>query len=232
MQPAPAKMSDSNALERLGGATLEIVHDLKNQLNGLKLYATFLRKRLARQDQPDDERETLAKLITGLDRAAKELTSLVRFARPVELRKKSGVEIQRIVSKVVTDAAERETGGLPKVVIAADFGTDQLIGEFDPIALTEAISAVTDDVRATVSAKEPQPLSIVVRRDSAAGQATIEWRGARFSPRSGALTASGCGTIHTEVARKIFEAHDGAITCEHNIVRAVLPLTDHKATNE
>jgi len=33
------------SLEDLGRATLQIVHDLKNQLNGLKLYATFLRKR-------------------------------------------------------------------------------------------------------------------------------------------------------------------------------------------
>ena len=48
MKPAPARTPDSAELEKLGRATLEIVHDLKNQLNGLKLYATFLRKRLER----------------------------------------------------------------------------------------------------------------------------------------------------------------------------------------
>src|SRR5437764_13708225 len=86
MQPAPAKTPDSAELEKLGRATLEIVHDLKNQLNGLKLYATFLRKRLERDNQPIEERETLAKLIGGLDRAAKDLTALVRYARPLDLR--------------------------------------------------------------------------------------------------------------------------------------------------
>src|SRR5215831_14488949 len=98
MQPAPAMSPDSKALERLGGATLEIVHDLKNQLNGLKLYATFLRKRLAREDQPVDERETLAKLIAGLDRAAKDLKALVWYARPLELRAQPDVDLRRIIS--------------------------------------------------------------------------------------------------------------------------------------
>src|SRR5213596_2483014 len=98
MQPATAKVLDSAALERLGGATLEIVHDLKNQLNGLKLYATFLRKRLEREDQPVEERETLAKLIAGLDRAAKDLTALVRYARPLDLRVQPRSDLRRIVS--------------------------------------------------------------------------------------------------------------------------------------
>src|ERR1043166_5086036 len=183
MQPAPAKTPDSRALERLGGATLQIVHDLKNQLNGLKLYATFLRKRLERGDQPADARETLAKLITGLDRAAKDLTALVRYAQPMELRKRSGVDIRRIVSQVIAEAAERETGGLPKVTIGADFEDAEFIGEFDPAALTEAIKAITEDVRATISAKEPQPLSMLMRRDPDTGQATIEWRGGNFKTR-------------------------------------------------
>ena len=51
MKPALAKTPEPNALEHLGSATVQIVHDLKNQLNGLKLYATFLRKRLERDDR-------------------------------------------------------------------------------------------------------------------------------------------------------------------------------------
>jgi len=232
MQPATAKAPDSNALERVGGATLQIVHDLKNQLNGLKLYATFLRKRLERDDQPADERETLAKLITGLDRAAKDLTALVRYARPVELRKRSGVDIRRIVSQVIAEAAERETGGLPKVTIGADFEDASFVGEFDPAALTEAIKAITEDVRATISAKEPQPLSIAMRRDQDARQAMIEWRGAKFKTRGGSLSSIGCGTIHTEVAAKIVEAHGGAVTCDQDVIRAVLPLSRIETKNQ
>src|SRR6266403_135860 len=85
MKPALAMATENNALEDLGRATLQIVHDLKNQLNGLKLYATFLRKRLEREERSPEERDTLAKLIAGLDRAARDMTVLVRYSQPVEL---------------------------------------------------------------------------------------------------------------------------------------------------
>jgi hypothetical protein len=223
MQPAIAKAPDSDALERLGGATLQIVHDLKNQLNGLKLYATFLRKRLDRDDQPQDERETLAKLITGLDRAAKDLTALVRYARPLELRKQAGVDVKRIVVNVIAEASERETGGLPKVAIASDFKGDSFIGEFDPAALAEAIKSITDDVRATIPAKAPQPISMTMLSD--ASQATLEWRGGHFNTKNVAL-ARGCGTIHTELATKIIEAQGGEVVCQDQIIRVTLPLSN------
>ena len=137
MQPAPAKISDSAELEKLGRATLEIVHDLKNQLNGLKLYATFLRKRLEREDQPVAERETLAKLIAGLDRAAKDLTTLVRYARPLDLRIRPHTDLRRIVSDVIADASERDTGGLPRTTIASQIEGDTFYGDFDPVALND-----------------------------------------------------------------------------------------------
>ena len=224
MQSATAKVPDSAALERLGGATLEIVHDLKNQLNGLKLYATFLRKRLEREDQPEDERETLAKLIAGLDRGAKDLTALVRYARPVELHKQPGINLQRIISNVVTEAAQRDTSGLPKIVIAVTFADDALIGEFDPAAVTEAIKSIMDDLRGAVSAKQPEPPSMFARRDPETNAAIIEWQNAHL-PTRGAVSP-GCGTIHTEVAKKIIEAHGGDLTCEQHTIRVSLPLTN------
>jgi signal transduction histidine kinase len=229
MQTAPAKTSDSAALEQLGRATLQIVHDLKNQLNGLKLYATFLRKRLEREDQPPDERETLAKLIAGLDRAAKELTALVRFARPLELHLQPNVDLQRIISSVIADAAERETGGLPKMKITAQIEGDSFTGQFDSAALIEAIKAITDDVRATVPAKDPRPVSISLSRAHETEAAALEWRGADFSKRGSALTtANSCGTIHVELAQKIIEAHGGTVTCDQEVIRVLLPLRKEK----
>ena len=230
MQSAPAKTLDSAALERLGGATFQVVHDLKNQLNGLKLYATFLRKRLEREDQPQDERETLAKLIAGLDRAAKDLTALVRYARPLELRKQPGVDIKRIAANVIAEAAERETGGLPKVIIASDFAGDSFIGEFDPAVLTEAIKGITDDLRATISVKNPQQLSMTIRRDES-NQAAIEWRGGRFNSRTATLSDE-CGTIHTQLATKMIQAHGGDVIHENDVIRALLPISNEQIKDE
>src|SRR2546427_11481648 len=88
MTPATAKAVDTSELEDLGRATLQIVHDLTNQLNGFKLYATFLRKRFESEHRPSEEREILAKLIDRLDRPPRQLTTLVRYSRPVAPRRR------------------------------------------------------------------------------------------------------------------------------------------------
>jgi light-regulated signal transduction histidine kinase (bacteriophytochrome) len=78
MKPLLSRTEDGDTLRDLGRASIQIVHDLKNQLNGLKLYATFLRKRLEKSDRPDDEQETIGKLISGLERAANDLSTIVQ----------------------------------------------------------------------------------------------------------------------------------------------------------
>ena len=84
MKPLISEVQDADALQELGRASVQIIHDLKNQINGLKLYATFLRKRIETNGRPADELETINKLIAGLERAAADMTMLVRFGRPLE----------------------------------------------------------------------------------------------------------------------------------------------------
>src|SRR5258706_4254263 len=103
MKPAIAKTPQNNSLEDVGRATLQIVHDLKNQLNGLKLYATFLRKRLEREERAPEENETLLKLIARLDRAARDMTVLLRYSQPVELRRRQRARLRRTLSAAVSD---------------------------------------------------------------------------------------------------------------------------------
>lgn len=228
MKPAIAKIPDDNtALESIGRATLHIVHDLKNQLNGLKLYATYLRKRLQREAQTVEERETLGKLIAGLDRAAKDMTALVRYAQPIALRKKSPVELARIVSGVASEIGRRETSELPRVPIAVQIDGEELFGEFDGMALSEAIEAITDDIRTTIKSKDLQPLSIRVTRatNEQSVEALIEWQGATRLARQNSFPGSiGCGTIHTALGAKIIEAHGGRVECQGDLIRAWLPL--------
>lgn len=226
MQPAPAKNTDHEALEELGRATLQVVHDLKNQLNGLKLYATFLRKRLEATSQSPDERETLEKLIAGLDRAAKDMTALVRYARPLDLHPQPQVDLRKIISDVVAEAATRETGGLPRTLINSQIENKAMLGEFDPAALTEAIKAVTDDVRAAAPAKGANIISLAARRDGTSARVLIEWRGVKFNQRNNPFkNANGCGTVHSAVAARIIQAHGGELKCEAELIQAWLPLS-------
>jgi hypothetical protein len=114
---------------------------------------------------------------------------------------------------------------LPPATIAARIEGESFHGEFDPTALREAIKAITDDVRSTISAKDPKTLSIDVRI-SGMNEVAIEWQGGNLAARTGLLTrTNGCGTIHAELATKIIEAHGGTVTCDKDVFRVTLPLS-------
>jgi hypothetical protein len=110
------------------------------------------------------------------------------------------------------------------VIISSEFASDSFIGEFDPAVLTEAIQAITDDVRATISAKDPQPLSMTMRRDES-NQAAIEWRGGNFHKRNQSTSAEG-RTIHAQLATKMIQAHGGDIVFDKDAIRVSLPLSN------
>ena len=224
MKPAIAKVMDSSAAEELGRATLQIVHDLKNQINGLKLYATFLRKRFERDDRSVEERETLAKLIAGLDIAAKEMTSLVRYARPVELRRRPHADLRKLILSAA-EPPHRDSGGLEPRPVTLHVEDTGMFGEFDDILLGEALTAITSEVRHSLSPKDAAVVSVHLHREG--DEAVCEWRGGKLSLRHQPINnANGCGTIHTALAAKIIEAHGGRVLCDENLIQAWLPLTD------
>lgn len=223
MKPATAKAMDAIAAEELGRATLQIVHDLKNQLNGLKLYATFLRKRMDRDDRTTEERETLGKLIAGLDTAAGEMTALVRYARPVELRL-SRTELPQLIMDLA-ELPNRDSGGLEHPAITVHVEDTAMFGDVDQPLLTEALKAITSEVRAAAAGKEPGTVSLHVHREGA--EARLEWRGAKVLPRYETISSTnGCGSIHTVLAAKIIEAHRGRVQYEANVITVWLPLID------
>lgn len=225
MKPAVAKAKDENPLEDLGRATLQIVHDLKNQLNGLKLYATFLRKRLEREDRSPEERETILKLIAGLDRAARDMTALVRYSRPVELRRHRADLGKIIIDAGSVSPADHSATG---VSLISEIESE-LYGEFDSSALSEAFRAITEEVVSTFSARDVDHPSLHVRRSGSlkSPEALVEWRGARLTNRNHRFPSSNSyGTLHTALAARIIEAHGGRVEFGANIIRAWLPLSE------
>src|SRR5207247_7441149 len=119
------------------------VHDLKNQLNGLKLYATFLRRRIEKTERPVDEQETVNKLIAGLDRAATDLSTLVQYGRPIELKKQPGVDIQKMMLSVFAGIPKGggSTPGLDGSIAVEERAS--LVGAFEPSVLTEAQKSIS-----------------------------------------------------------------------------------------
>lgn len=226
MKPALAQTTENNALEDLGRATLQIVHDLKNQLNGLKLYATFLRKRLEREDRATEERETLVKLIAGLDRAARDMTALVRYSRPVELHPLPHADLKELISRAVRGVTVRPGAN---VSLACEIESSPLYGEFDPAALSEALQALTDEAVNSLPSTGGGEVSLHARRADGvkSTEAVIEWRGVKLAGRNHSLRASeSYGTVYTAQAARIIEAHGGRFECEPDTMRAWLPLSE------
>lgn len=229
MKPALAKAQENNTLEDLGRATLQIVHDLKNQLNGLKLYATFLRKRLERDDRAPEERETLAKLIAGLDRAARDMTALVSYSQPLELHRQPHTDLRRIIPGATRMAVSRNSGNLAQPDLSYQIEDGPFYGEFDPLTLAEAFDALTEQAISSVSQRDVNPLSLHVSRISTGGspKALVEWRGVKPAKRNPSFSSfHDHATVHLALAAKIIEAHGGQIEYDDATIRALLPLTD------
>ena len=229
MEPVPVRTPETTALEELGRATLQIVHDLKNQLNGIKLYATFLRKRLERADRPPEECETLVKLIAGLDRAARDLTALVRYAQPVELHRQPHTDLRKLVVDAVGEASETLSNRSFPEPVKVETESGSLPGEFDRTALSEAFKAITEQAVGGTSPAEVGYLSLHLHRvDTAKSpEALVEWQGVMPDTREPRVhSLSGKANIHAVMAVKIIEAHGGRIEYAPNTIRAWLPLSE------
>lgn len=215
MKPLKSEVTDAATLEELGRASVQIVHDLKNQLNGLKLYATFLRKRMEKAERPEDERETVAKLIQGLERAASDMTTLVRLGRPVELRRQPGVNLSSLLAEAAGGASRFEAEA------------DSLAGEYDAAALSEALKAIDAGARqiAKASTAAGAPFEVSIRREEAgdSSQALIEWRGLK-SAIDPFHSYAGSDALRMSLAAKIIEAHGGQARYEAGALSVRLPV--------
>lgn len=206
---------DTEALQELGRASVEIVHDIKNQLNGLKLYATFLRKRFERGERPADEVETINKIITGLERAAADMNALVRFGRPIELRRAPQTDLARLLRDALGEGA-----------VADDEG-EAFLGEFDAASLSEALREVDAAARASAG-NRLRTISLRREENSNAGTpaALITWRGVQYAREAGGLFAriGGNAGLRLALATKIIRAHGGAAEHDADAITVRLPL--------
>src|SRR5947209_8434643 len=214
MKPLKTELQDAETLRDLGSASVQIVHDLKNQLNGLKLYATFLRKRMEKGERPVDEQETISKLIAGLERAASDMTLLVRYGRPLDLRRQAGTDLARLLADASPDAR------------VADGAYE---GDFDPSLLAEALKSITRGGRGEVREGE-EGAAVELRRDGSGDgpAAVIEWRGVAGAgvgaQEDPFRSFAGGDGLRMALAAKIIRAHGGEVSHEGGVIRARLPL--------
>lgn len=218
-----SKMEDSETLQDLGRASIQIVHDLKNQLNGLKLYATFLRRRIEKSERPEDEQETIAKLMAGLDRAASDLATIVEYGRKIELKKQPGFDVQKVLRTVCS------TFNGPGGEIVVDSTSDSLQGSFDPLKLTDAFKWIST---AAIKNRLPNEEGLAARPVSVKvaavdnKDAIIEWSGLRKIDHDPFHSFVGSEEIRLALAAKIIEAHGGSAKLAEDRFVVQLPLSE------
>jgi signal transduction histidine kinase len=214
MKPLKSETQDTATLQELGRASVQIVHELKNQLNGLKLYATFLRKRMEKSGRPADEQETIAKLIAGLERAAGDMTILVRIGRPLELRRQPQADLVKILK-----AVEEGEG------VHLEAGAEELAGDFDIAAITEAFKTITSSALGLRPSGDFAGLNISLQPDEDGRRAIIEWRGVKISNGDDPFHSfAGSEGLRMSLAAKIIEAHGGETNYDADALRVQLPI--------
>jgi signal transduction histidine kinase len=198
---------------------VQIIHDLKNQLNGLKLYATFLRRRIEKGERPADEQETIGKLINGLDRAADDLSTIVRYGQPVELKKQSGVEVDKLLRTACAGFKETDS----QIVVAP--GAEPVQGVLDHFKLADAFKWLCAGALKHRQ-KEAENGEISVTARAADGdQVRIEWSGLRQLDHDPFRSFAGSDEIKLALAAKIIEAHGGSAKFADRRFVVVLPLS-------
>ena len=227
MKPLLSEDRDGTSLQNLGRASLQIIHDIKNQLNGLKLYATYLRKRMEKSEQAGDLQETVAKLIGGLDRAANDLNVLVQYGRPLLVNKQPGVDIQKLMRGVATNWPETAAPD-SACALVVDSEPLPLVGEFDATALTDAFKAISVGASKTSSRDNSAALKVSLRREVRATKPTavIEWGPVNFANGDPFRSFNGGEAIRMSLAAKIIEAHGGSAEHHDQLLRVCLPIAD------
>lgn len=218
MKTAMSRPEETERLQDLGRASMQIVHDLKNQLNGLKLYATFLRRRIEKSERPSDEQETVDKLINGLNRAAEDLSLIVRYGQPVELKRQAGVDVNKLLQGACANPGE--IGG--KVTVELDSASIQ--GNFDHFKLGDAFKWLCSGANKHKRSEDGAGEVTVTTKPAAAGQVLIEWSGLRHLDHDPFRTFAGSEEIKLALAARIIEAHGGTAKFIDKKFEVELPL--------
>jgi len=198
---------------------MQIVHDLKNQLNGLKLYATFLRRRIEKTERPGDEQETIGKLIQGLDRAADDLSTIVKYGQPVELKKQPGVEVDKVLRGVCATSNE----GGSRIVLDSSSGPVQ--GNFDLFKLTDAFKWLCAGAIKHKQNQDEGGEIFVTTKSADGARVVIEWSGLRELDHDPFRSFAGSDEIKLALAAKIIDAHGGSVKFIDRKFVVELPLT-------
>lgn len=203
--------NDRHFLLEAGHMTSRLIHDFKNQMGGLKLYAAYLKKRFA--DQPEGL-EIAEKIVQSLNTMAEQSALVSKLTRPLEL-KFEPQDPAVVVAQTINDQKMRAEARNVRIELGAAEKLPQV--SIDPQQLRAAISSII------ARAIDSSPEGGVVRINCTAppGEARIEivdeGEALSESQRKSlfdflAIDRINSAALNLALARRIVEQHGGEIT--------------------
>ncbi|HEV2666178.1 MAG TPA: HAMP domain-containing sensor histidine kinase [Blastocatellia bacterium] len=223
-----SKDSEESILIETGRMTARLIHDFKNQLGGLKLYAAYLQKRFA---DNAEGMEVAEKIAQGLNEMAEQAAILNKLCRPLELRMEPG-DPAPVVEQAVSKLWPRASAKRVKMTCDLEPGAPQF--PFDSRQIGEALEAIIS--RAVDASPEGGEIRISLRRRDEALRVEIKDDGATldderrlrfFDPLAGdRVNRTALGLA---MARRIIERHGGQVSARADasagtIVEVTLPI--------
>lgn len=198
-------------LLRAGRMTSQLVHDFKNQIGGIKLYAAYLKKRFA---DSTEGLEITEKIVQGLNAMAEHASLVSKLTRPLELNRQSA-DLAALLLHSINDYRPRAEARCVKLESELGSGSAQAV--IDAQQLRVAISALL--ARAVDSSAENGRIQIRLHRETSGflieivdqgGTLSVQQRGALFELLPGEkLNQAAFGLA---MARRIIERHGGEAT--------------------
>src|SRR5262245_64334930 len=150
---AMIKDSEEAILIETGRMAARLLHDFKNQLGGLKLYAAYLQKRFADNAEGVEVAEKIAQ---GLNEMAEQAAILNRLCRPLELQMAPG-DLKPVVEQVVSKLGPRASAKRVKISCDLEPGAPQVsfdsrqIGEALEVIISRVVDASSEDGEIVIS---------------------------------------------------------------------------------
>jgi signal transduction histidine kinase len=230
VKSAMIKDSEEEILIETGRMAARLIHDFKNQLGGLKLYAAYLQKRFA---DNAEGMEITEKIAQGLNEMAEQAALLHRLCRTIELQMAPG-DPAPVVEAAVSKLGPRASA--KRVKISCDLEPGAPRASFDPRQIGEALEAII--ARAVDASPEDGEIGVLLKLRDEALRIEITDNGATldderllrlFDPlASDRLNRTALGMA---MARRIIERHGGQVSARAGasagtIVELTLPIAD------
>ncbi len=223
------KNEDATLIEA-GRMASRLIHDFKNQLGGLKLYASYLKKRFA--DNAEGV-EIADKIILGLNEMAEQAGLVAKLTRPIQLRREM-CDLPQFLEMVLNSLKPQIDGrrlqvktDFPATLPKLSFDLQQMqvaLGAF----ITRAVAASSDGSELLLQAK-PAPAGVEILVADQGETLPAERLQTFFDP----LTNERINPISLGLGlgRRIVELHGGEVAAEAGTpagtrVRVTIPVEE------